>query len=97
MIDNALKDCQIEFRREYRFDKASRIDYLTVSGIGIEVKKGKPNNTILLKQVNKYCQHDDIHALIIVTPWKRHLHIPDCINDKPIKILSLNQLWGVAI
>ncbi|MFW6025156.1 MAG: hypothetical protein ACOCRX_02330 [Candidatus Woesearchaeota archaeon] len=96
IIAKCLMENNIPFEKEYYLGPRSRIDFLAKKQIGIEVKKEKPNNTHLKKQIKKYCKYEIITGLIIVTPWARHLNIPNEVNGKPIYIISLNKLWGLA-
>lgn len=49
-ISAELRAAGIPFEREVRLGPRNRIDYLVAGGIGIEVKKGKPNSRALARQ-----------------------------------------------
>lgn len=97
LIAETLDHHGIVYEREVKLGPRNRIDFLTPSGTGIEVKKGKPNNTQLNAQVERYCGFDAVTGVIVVTPWSRHLFIPDTVHDKPVRVLSLNRLWGISL
>lgn len=96
MVAGRLTDAGIPHRREVQLGPGNRIDFL-VGAVGIECKKGKPNRTRLLTQLERYCQSPQVAAIIVVVPWQRHLYLPEQIKDKPVHVLSLNRLWGVAL
>lgn len=89
-IESVLKDAGVVFQREYRLNAKERIDfYLPVSRHGIEVKtKGSPSS--VLRQVHGYAQNDAIAGLLLVTSRLR-LTLPDELNGKPMRVLSLWQ------
>lgn len=97
LVAQRLDEAGIPFRREVEIGPRDRIDILVAGGIGVECKKGKPNRTALLAQIGRYADCDKVAALIVVVPWKRHLHLPGQLEGKPVRVVSLNRLWGVAI
>lgn len=83
--------------REKRLGPHERIDFL-VLGVGIECKKEAPNATQLAQQISRYCSHAEVEALIVVAPRRYHLpRVCDQTNGKRVVLVSLNELWGVAI
>ena len=72
----------------------ARIDF-RVGRIGIEVKKGRPASSELVRQLRKYMESDDLDAVIVVT--QRATALPGTICGKPVALISLNRLWGVAL
>lgn len=94
-IAEALKQSNISFIKEYRIAPKNRIDFLVEGGIGIEVKKGKPNRYQTTRQLERYTSFEEIHAIIVVV--ERNLNIPDEINGKKCISFGLNRLWGVAL
>lgn len=71
-----------------------RIDFL-VEGIGIEVKRGKPQKAALLKQCARYMEAEQVEALILVLDTS--ISMPDMLNGKPLVTFGLNKLWGIAL
>ena len=90
----ALGDAGLVYEHEYRLGPRSRVDF-RVDRIGIEVKKGRPATSQLTKQLRRYLESDALDAMIVVT--QRVTRIPDAICGKPVCLVSLNRLWGVAL
>ncbi|MBR2700313.1 MAG: hypothetical protein IKE76_17165 [Clostridia bacterium] len=93
-VARALTEAGLEYEHEYRLGPRRRIDF-RVGRIGIEVKKGRPASAELTKQLRRYLASDALDAVIVVT--QRVTRLPDRIDGKPVYILSLNRLWGVAL
>ena len=93
-IARALSDAGLEYEHEYRLGPRRRIDF-RVGRIGIEVKKGRPASSELVRQLRKYMESDDLDAVIVVT--QRATALPGTICGKPVALISLNRLWGVAL
>ena len=91
---NALLRAGIAFKREHRLGPRSRVDIWT-GGIAVEVKKKRPATAALIAQVTKYLDHEEVKGLIVVL--EKSVHVPGSINDKPVSVLSLNALWGIAL
>lgn len=94
-IAETLKKNGIPFQREYRLGPRNRIDFLIHGGIGLEVKKRKPNRIQVINQLTRYATSDEINAIILVI--ERSMDLPKTINDKPCYSIGLNKLWGVAL
>ena len=94
LIDRALTDAGIAHTHEYRIAPGRRIDFIC-GRIGIEVKKGRPPSASLRRQAEKYLSSDAMDALIIVL--QKPCYLPDCICGKPVYVVCLNRLWGVAL
>lgn len=90
----ALERAGIPCEHEYRLAPRCRIDFLA-GRIGIEVKKGRPVPSALKEQLGRYLKSDALDAVIVVT--QRAVSLPATIGGKPVEILSLNRLWGVAL
>lgn len=71
-----------------------RIDFL-VDGVGIEVKRGRPERKRLIEQASRYLACEQLSALIVVV--EKNVSLPDKICGKPVILCSLNKLWGVAL
>lgn len=71
-----------------------RIDFL-VDGIGIEVKRGKPQKAALIRQCDRYLASDKIEALILVLDTSASM--PGELHGKPLITFGLNKLWGIAL
>ena len=93
-VARALSDAGIEFEHEYRLGPRRRIDF-RAGRVGIEVKKGRPASAELAKQLRRYLESDALDAAVVVA--QRVTALPDAINGKPVVLISLNRLWGVAL
>ena len=71
-----------------------RIDFLA-DGIGIEVKRGKPQKAALIRQCSRYMASEKLEALILVLDTS--VTLPDELNGKPLITFGLNKLWGIAL
>ena len=90
----ALDAAGLVYEHEYRLGPRRRIDF-RVSRVGIEVKKGRPASSALRAQLQKYLESDALDAVIVVT--QRATRLPSTLCGKPVALLSLNRLWGVAL
>lgn len=93
-IAKELDNAGISYKSEFLLGSKNRIDFLTDSGIGIEAKKGKPNEQLVFKQLTRYAEFEQIKGLILVI--ERYMDLPDQINGKPIVSIGLRKLWGIA-
>ena len=93
-VARALSDAGLEYEHEYRLGPRRRIDF-RVGRVGIEVKKGRPASSELRAQLQKYLESDALDAVIVVT--QRVTALPATIGGKPVRLVSLNRLWGVAL
>lgn len=94
MITKELAKEGISFKSEFLLGSRNRIDFLTISGIGIEAKKGKPNELQVFNQLTRYAQFEQVKGLILVI--ERYMDLPDEINGKPVISIGLRKLWGIA-
>lgn len=93
-VARALSDAGLEYEHEYRLGPHRRIDF-RVGRVGIEVKKGRPATSKLVKQLRRYLESEDLDAVIVVA--QRVTALPRTIGGKPVFLVSLNRLWGVAL
>ena len=63
--------------------------------MGIEVKKGRPVVSELTRQLRRYLESDALDGVVVV--MQRAAPLPDAIGGKPVRVVSLNRLWGVAL
>ena len=70
------------------------IDFLA-GRIGIEVKKGRPSTGALKKQLVRYLASEELDGMVVV--MQKGVALPEQIAGKPVKIVSLNRHWGVAL
>ena len=95
LIAAALSGGGFSVRHEVRIAPRCRIDFVAAGNIGIEVKRGKPDRASLIRQCGRYLSSDEIEALIVVVDTR--VSLPDRICLKPVRVLGLNRLWGIAL
>lgn len=93
-VASALGAAGLSFEHEFKLGPRCRIDFV-VGRVGIEVKKGRPATSELTKQLRRYLESDALDAVIVVT--QRVTRLPKTIGGKPVFLISLNRLWGVAL
>ena len=93
-VARALSEAGLDYEHEYRLGPRRRIDF-RVGRIGIEVKKGRPATSELTRQLRRYLESDTLDGVIVVT--QRVTALPDTLCGKPVYLVSLNRLWGVAL
>ena len=93
-IAAALSDGGFVIQHEAVLGPRCRIDFL-VDGVGIEVKRGKPQKAALMKQCARYLASDKIEALILVLDTS--VMLPGEIGSKKLITFGLNKLWGIAL
>ena len=93
-VADALRDAGRAFEHEYRLGPRRRIDF-RVGRIGIEVKKGRPASSALTAQLRRYMESDALDGAIVVV--QRATALPETLGGKPVCLISLNRLWGVAL
>ncbi|NUU62670.1 hypothetical protein [Paenibacillus agri] len=94
-IAAALNKAGIDYHHEHKLGPRCRIDFLTSSGIGIEVKKGKPYSVAVEKQLERYARFDAVKGIILVI--ERYQDVPAEVAGKPCRSLGLRKLWGIAL
>jgi hypothetical protein len=93
-IKSALLVRGIGYDHEYKLASRNRIDFLTHDGVGVEVKKGKPNSTEVYHQLNRYIRFPEVKAMILVI--ERYQDVPEELHGKPCMSIGLNKLWGIS-
>ena len=94
LVAEALDRAGLSYEHEVRIGQRIRLDFL-LDGIVIEVKRRRPDPHRLLKQLEKYTDSDQVEGVVVVA--ERSVPVPPEINGKPIRFLSLDSLWGIAI
>lgn len=93
-IATALRLHGLNYEHEYRLAPRCRIDF-RVGRVGIEVKKGRPSTRELTRQLRRYLTSEALDAAVVV--MQRSVSLPETIEGKPVRVFSLNRLWGVAL
>ena len=93
-VAQALGAAGIEAAHEVRLTPRCRIDFMA-GGIGIEIKKKRPERAKLIAQLARYAACPQVCALIVVAP--RGVNLPRRIGEKPVTMLALERLWGISL
>ena len=93
-VAEALAGAGLDYIHEYRLGPRCRIDF-AVGRVGIEVKKGRPATAQLVRQLRRYLESDALDGIVVVT--QRATALPDTLCGRPVRQVSLNRLWGVAL
>ena len=94
LVMDALDAKGIPWEHEVKLAPRCRID-LMCGGVGIEVKRGKVDKARLLTQLRKYADCDQVEGLMLVT--EKNVALPHTIHGKPVRLICLNRLWGIAL
>jgi hypothetical protein len=94
LVGQALTEAGIAWAHEVPLAPRCRIDFLC-GGVGIEVKRGKPERARVREQLRRYAGSGRITALVLVT--ERQIDLPDSLCGKPLAAVCLNRLWGIAL
>ena len=94
LVTDALLSQGILCLHEARIAPRRRIDVLC-GAIGIEIKRGRPALTPLMRQLEAYAQSEMIQALVLVAEHPPRL--PGTVYGKPLATVSLQRLWGIAL
>ena len=94
LVMDALDAASIPWEHEVKLAPRCRID-LMCGSVGIEVKRGKVDRARLLTQLRKYAACDQVQGLILVT--EKTVALPHTIYGKPVRLVCLNRLWGIAL
>ena len=70
-----------------------RIDILC-GQIGIEIKRGKPTRSALLKQILRYAQTGKIDAIVVLS--EQSVDLPETMEGIPVIMVGLFKLWGIS-
>lgn len=94
LVMNALDNAGIPYAHEVKLAPRCRID-LMCGRVGIEVKRGKPEPKRIIQQLARYAACEGVDGLILVA--ERTVAVPHTMNGKPVRVICLNRLWGIAL
>ena len=94
LVMDALDAAGVPWAHEVSLAPRCRID-LMCGGVGIEIKRGKVDKARILAQLRKYAACEQVQSLILVT--EKTVPLPHTMNGKPVKLVCLNRLWGIAL
>ena len=90
----ALSAAGLEPCHEVRLSPRCRIDVMC-GGVGIEIKKSRPQRAALLRQLERYAACVQVESLVVVAP--RGVDLPRTIGGKRVTMLGLERLWGISL
>ena len=93
-IAQALTENGLEARHEVGLAPRCRIDFMS-GGVGIEIKKSRPERARLIAQLTRYAACEQVHALVVAAP--RGVDLPRMIGGKRVTMVALERLWGVSL
>ncbi len=88
-IAKVFENHRLAFEREVRLSNKDVIDF-KVGSIGIEVKIGGAKRAIW-RQCSRYCAHDDIKTLILLTNVP--VGLPEEIEGATVHLVQLGRAW----
>lgn len=94
LVMDALDAASIPWEHEVKLAPRCRID-LMCGSVGVEIKRGKPETARILSQLGRYAACKQVEALILVT--EKTVPVPHTIGGKPVRVICLNRLWGIAL
>ena len=78
-----------------REDKKNQMHVTLKSMESLMERITKDTKTEDVQALRRYLASDELDAVIVVT--QRVTHVPASITGKPVYLVSLNRLWGVAL
>ena len=84
----------LEAAHEVRLAPRCRIDFM-VGGVGVEIKKKRPQRAPLIAQLTRYANCPQVERLVVLAP--RGVDLPKSIGGKPVTMMSLERLWGIML
>ena len=94
LVMEALGAAGIPYAHEVNLAPRCRID-LMCGRVGIEIKRGKPEPKRIRQQLSRYAACEGVDGLILVA--ERTVAVPHTMNGKPVRVICLNRLWGIAL
>ena len=94
LVEKALQETNIDFEKEKNLAPRNRVD-LFIDGIVVEIKKRRPPRTQVINQLTRYASLPAVREVVLIL--ERYMDLPEEINGKPVSVVSLNKLWGMAL
>lgn len=94
LVMDALDAAGLHWEHEVKLAPRCRID-LMCGSVGVEIKRGKVEKGRILAQLTRYAACPQITGLILVT--EKTVPVPKQIGGKPVRLICLNRLWGIAL
>ncbi len=93
LVRETLDQHGVAYVHEAPLAPRCRIDYLC-GDVGIEIKRGRPQEKPLVRQLTRYAQSGRLSAVILIA--ERLPPVPKTVSGVPVHVVSLQKLWGVA-
>lgn len=93
-VAQALAESGLEVQHEVRLAPRCRIDFMC-GGVGIEIKKRRPDRTKLIAQLTRYAACEQVQSIVVAAP--RGVNLPKVIGGKRITMVALERLWGISL
>lgn len=94
LVEQALLAGGLEAAHEVRLAPRCRIDFMS-GGVGIEIKKKRPERAKLIRQLTRYAACEQVKALVVAAP--RGVNLPAAIGGKRVTLVALERLWGISL
>ena len=94
LVMDALDKASVAYEHEVPLAPRCRID-LMCGDVGIEVKRGSVDRARIRQQLQRYAGCEQVAGLILVT--EKTVDLPRTMNGKPVRLVCLNRLWGIAL
>lgn len=94
LVMDALDAAAVPYEHEVSLAPRCRID-LMCGSVGIEIKRGQVDRARIRRQLMRYCECQQVQSLILVT--EKTVDLPRTMNGKPLRLVCLNRLWGIAL
>jgi hypothetical protein len=80
----------VEIQREHRLSPADIPDFL-IEGVVVEIKMNSARPASILRQLERYADHSEVQALVLVT--NRALFLRPTDRGKPLLVVNLGRAW----
>ena len=94
LVMDTLSRQGVSFEHEVSLAPRCRID-LMCGSVGIEIKRGQPDRQRIRAQLQRYAACARVEGLILVT--EKTVDLPPTMAGKPLRLVCLNRLWGIAL
>jgi DNA-binding LytR/AlgR family response regulator len=85
----ALTDAGVEFKREHPLSRGDRVDFM-VGDIALELKIDG-SSTEVLRQLQRYAQHEEVQAIVLLTSRSKLCRMPNSLNNKPLYVALIQR------
>ena len=75
---------------EVKLGAGDRVDFLVDGRIAVELKVDGSVNEVA-RQLARYCRHDQVEAVVLVTSRRKHFGVPPMLAGKPIEVVHVRE------